>query len=177
MLSLLFISFATSWALAFVYLKTKGPIEESARLKTERAIKDVTDPFDKLSSSMVAVAPGDSLKVWTCLKDENVSGIVVETWTSKGFSGNIKFVVGFKPDGTVNKIGGFEMKETPGLGTKLAQPKFLKQFPGINIETFKLSVKKDGGEVDAISAATISSRAFCDGLQRAYTAMKNGGLQ
>jgi Na+-translocating ferredoxin:NAD+ oxidoreductase subunit G len=53
---------------------------------------------------------------------------------------------------------------------------FKDQFIDKNPATFTLKVKKDGGQVDAITAATISSRAFCDGVQRAYKTLKNGGL-
>jgi electron transport complex protein RnfG len=63
-----------------------------------------------------------------------------------------------------------EQKETPGLGTKMTEDKFLNQFKGINISDFKLAVKKDGGDVDALTGATISSRAFCDATQMAYDA-------
>ncbi|MGB4293017.1 MAG: FMN-binding protein [Bacteroidales bacterium] len=69
-----------------------------------------------------------------------------------------------------------EQKETPGLGTKMTEPFFKDQFNGKNPANFKLKVKKDGGEVDAITAATITSRAFCDALERAYNTLKKGGL-
>ena len=64
--------------------------------------------------------------------------------------------------------------ETPGLGDKMKKSKsnFSEQFIGKDPANFKLKVKKDGGDVDAITAATISSRAFCDALQRAYDTYK-----
>jgi electron transport complex protein RnfG len=68
-------------------------------------------------------------------------------------------------------ISVLQHKETPGLGTKMTEEKFLVQFRGKNPGSFPLKVKKDGGQVDAITAATISSRAFCDALQRAYDAL------
>jgi electron transport complex protein RnfG len=69
-----------------------------------------------------------------------------------------------------------QQKETPGLGTKIETPEFREQFYGKNLSEFQLNVKKDGGDVDAITAATISSRAFCDAVQRAYdTYQKEGG--
>ncbi|HRC93634.1 MAG TPA: RnfABCDGE type electron transport complex subunit G, partial [Tenuifilaceae bacterium] len=94
-----------------------------------------------------------------------------------GFGGRIELMVGFLPDGTINKITVISHKETPGLGDKIDPGKsdFSVQFEGKNPETFKVMVKKDGGDVDAITASTISSRAFCDAVNRAYKAFKEGG--
>ena len=77
-------------------------------------------------------------------------------------------MVGFKPDGSINNISVLDQKETPGLGTKMKEPKFKNQFLDKNPAIFTLKVKKDGGQVDAITAATISSRAYCDAVQKAY---------
>ena len=79
-------------------------------------------------------------------------------------------MIGFKPSGEIENIAVLEQKETPGLGTKMTETKFLQQFNGVNISTFQLKVKKDGGDVDALTGATISSRAFCDATQMAYDA-------
>jgi electron transport complex protein RnfG len=72
-------------------------------------------------------------------------------------------------------------KETPGLGDKMDASKsdFPLQFKGKNPADFKLHVTKDGGNVDAITAATISSRAFCDAVERAYVTFQKekGGTQ
>jgi electron transport complex protein RnfG len=85
-------------------------------------------------------------------------------------------MAGFRPDGTIINISVLEQKETPGLGTKMAEPAFKDQFNDKNPDQFKLKVKKDGGQVDAITAATISSRAFCDAIQKAYNTLRKGGL-
>jgi electron transport complex protein RnfG len=83
-------------------------------------------------------------------------------------------MVGFKPDGTIQNIEVLEQKETPGLGTKMKDDKFLAQFRGKNPSAFNLKVTKDGGEVDALTGATITSRAFGDAVQMAYDEfMKN----
>jgi len=86
-------------------------------------------------------------------------------------------MAGFMPDGTIAGISVLDHKETPGLGTKMTEPGFKGQFTGKNPGEFMLKVKKDGGQVDAITAATISSRAFCDAVQRAYNTLQKGGLQ
>ena len=89
-------------------------------------------------------------------------------------------MVGLLPDGSINNISVLEHKETPGLGDKMQKSKstWSDQFNGKNPANYKLKVTKDGGDVDAITAATISSRAYCDAVQRAYDTFKsNGGIK
>jgi electron transport complex protein RnfG len=76
--------------------------------------------------------------------------------------------VGFKPDGTIKNISVLEQKETPGLGTKMKDESFLQQFRGKNPSKFNLKVVKDGGDVDALTGATISTRAFSESTKMAY---------
>jgi electron transport complex protein RnfG len=84
-------------------------------------------------------------------------------------------MVGFDTDKKIINISVLKQKETPGLGTKIKEPKFKDQFKGKDPASFKMAVKKDGGEVDAISAATITSRAFCEAVNKAYQALLKGG--
>ena len=88
---------------------------------------------------------------------------------------------GFLPDGSIYKIAVLEHQETPGLGDKMENQKSLdktsglswsSQFGGLNPGAVQLKVRKDNGEVDAITAATISSRAYCDAVQRAYDGLQ-----
>ncbi len=113
----------------------------------------------------------DGVTIYPVKKQNTPAGYAVKTFSEKGFSGHIELMAGFNADGTINSITVLQHKETPGLGTKMAEPKFLDQFFGKDPESFTLKVKKDGGQVDAITAATISSRAFCDALQRASDAL------
>jgi len=160
-------------ALGGVYNLTKEPIALAKKAKIENAIKEVLPEFDELKESYSVMAydgsqAKDSLKFTNAYKGGEYVGTAVETYTMKGFSGLIKLMVGFKPDGSISNISVLEHKETPGLGTKMAEPKFKDQFINKNPESFKLKVTKDGGNVDAITAATISSRAFSDATDRAY---------
>ena len=177
-LSLSLISLVASACLGFVYEFTKEPIELSNLNKKVNAIKLVVpdfnnNPYDE--RFRLATGEGDSLDVYPARKDDVIVGYAVNTYTNKGFSGNINLMAGFKPDGSIINITVLEHKETPGLGTKMADPGFKDQFNEKNPGSFKLKVKKDGGEVDAITAATISSRAFCDAVQRAYNTLQKGG--
>ena len=176
-LTLFIITLVASTALGYIYELTKEPIAQSKIKKKLRAIKQVVPEFtnnpDEEKYKVASPDELDSLEFYPAKKDGKIVGTAIETYTTKGFSGLIKIMVGFKPDGTIYNISVLEHKETPGLGTKMADAKFKNQFIGKNPSDFVLNVKKDGGKVDAITAATISSRAFCDAVQKAYDAYKN----
>jgi len=179
-LSLTLISLGASACLGFVYQMTKAPIELSVLNKKLSAIKQVVPDFNNNPNDeryRLPTGEGDSLDIFPAKKDDILVGYAVNTNTKKGFSGNISLMAGFKPDGTIINISVLEQKETPGLGTKMTEPLFKDQFNDKNPSTFNLKVKKDGGPVDAITAATISSRAFCDAIQRAYNTLQKGGLK
>ncbi len=168
-------------ALGYVYSITKEPIAAAKKKKIENAIKMVLPNFDSIQATYKVMSydgnkAKDSLVFFEAIKDGQLVGTAVNTYTMKGFSGLIKLMVGIMPDGSIHRISVLEHKETPGLGTKMADPKFIDQFNNVNPTSFKIKVTKDGGEVDAITAATISSRAFCDATDRAFqTYNKNKG--
>jgi electron transport complex protein RnfG len=169
-LSLVLISMTMSAALGFVYLKTKGPIEAASLQKELNAIQEVLPEFDSDPASGKMIKEG--VVVYRLSKENQPVGFAVKSYTEKGFAGHVELMAGFLPDGTIHKITVLTHKETPGLGTKMTDPKFSDQFLGKNPADFSLKVKKDGGEVDAITAATVSSRAYCDAVQRAYNTLK-----
>ena len=130
-------------------------------------------PFDRTETTELTL---DELPVavHTARSGEAVVGYAVETASKNGFSGMIRMVVGFDATGRVLNVNVLEQNETPGLGTKMADegnPLFAS-FEGRNPGEMKLAVKKDGGDVDALTAATISSRAYVDAMARAYAAYK-----
>jgi len=171
-LSLTLISMLMAALLGTVYTMTKAPIEKADKEKEISAVKEVLPAYD--NDPMKTKKEIDGLTFYTGTKSGQVVGCAVRTFTTKGFAGRFDLMVGFKPNGTINKIAVLEQKETPGLGAKMTDSKFIDQFNEKNPAVFRLKVKKDVGDVDAISAATISSRAFCDGVQKAYDLyMKN----
>ncbi len=179
-LSLTLISLGASACLGYVYQMTKAPIELSILNKKLAAIKQVVPEFNNDPNEEMYRLPtgeGDSLEIYPAKKDSVLVGYAVNTYTKKGFAGNINLMAGFKPDGTIINISVLNQKETPGLGTKMTESRFKDQFNEKNPSQFTLKVKKDGGPVDAITAATISSRAFCDAMQRAYNTLQKGGLK
>lgn len=176
-LTLLVITLLASLALGGIYNLTKEPIALAKKAKQEKAIKEVIPDFDTLFTHKVMPPDGkDSLVFYSGYLGDSLVGVAVQTYSNEGYDPTqIQLMVGFLPDLTIQNISVVQQKETPGLGTKMADAKFKDQFMGINPAAFDLTVKKDGGEVDAITAATISSRAFCDGVRRAYETIKNEG--
>jgi electron transport complex protein RnfG len=179
-LSLTLISLVASAALGTIYEFTKGPIELSNLNKQIEAIKQVVPDFNNNPYDDVIQIPtgeGDFLDVYPAKMNGNIVGYAVNTYTNKGFSGEIRLMAGFKADGTIYDITVLQHSETPGLGSKINDPGFKDQFKDMNLAGIVLKVKQDGGQVDAITAATISARAFCEAIQRAYNTLEKGGLK
>jgi electron transport complex protein RnfG len=177
-LVLLGITLIASFSLGAVYNLTKEPIAKAQQAKKEAAIKQVVPDFDQLEPISVTQENGDDpMVINKALKEGELVGYAVEAYSDKGFGGRINLMVGFTPDGDIFNTAVLKHTETPGLGDKMdvAKSNFPEQFKNKNPEEFTLKVKKDGGKVDAITAATISSRAFCDGVQRAYDIVKKEG--
>ena len=161
--------------LGIVYNATKDPIAAAEKAKKTEAIKNVLPEFKELKDINVKSAMEDVELPFHLAYDNdgNFIGAAVETFTNKGFSGNISLMVGILKDGTVNNISVLQHAETPGLGSKMSEPSFKDQFNNKHADSFNFNVKKDGGNVDAITAATISSRAFCDAVNRAISTFEN----
>ncbi len=181
-LTLFLVAAIAALALGGVYTVTKEPIAIAKQKKLEKAIKSVLPDFDRIEEKKFLDPEGkDSLTFYFAYQGDKEVGAAVKTFSNKGFSGHIEIMVGFLDDGTIYNTAVLSHKETPGLGDKMDIKKsnFPVQFKGKNPKDFKLKVKKDGGDVDAITAATISSRAFCDAVNRAYVTFEKdkGGAQ
>jgi electron transport complex protein RnfG len=179
LLTLLIVTLASSAAMGFVYEITKGPIAVAKAAKLNLAIKRVVPEFNNDPGKEIIKVPidGDTVYFYVATLNSDTVGYAIETFSNKAFGGTLRLLAGFLPDGTIKETAVLENKETPGLGDKMQKSKtnWSEQFEGKNPATFVLKVKKDGGQVDAITAATITSRAYCDALQRAYNAYKLEG--
>lgn len=102
--------------------------------------------------------------IYIILKDGDVIGYSIIA-VGKGYGGDINTIVGLDKDYLVKEISVLSNTETPGLGTKILETFFTDQFKGLEPQDVKLS--KDGGKIDAISGATISSRAVTDSVREA----------
>ena len=166
--------------LAYVNHLTEGPIAEQKTKALADGIKSVMGADD------VTVAKTDTLKQ-NDDKGKELTYIIYQTKDAKGqdlgaavesttggFGGDLKVLVGFNPEGKILGYTLLEHAETPGLGAK-ADKWFQKGEKGDIIgkdPADPLTVSKDGGQVDAITASTITSRAFLLAVNNAYTAFK-----
>ena len=135
--SLTIIAGVCAGVLAYIDSITKEPIKETAA-KNEAAAREAVLLGDKSGFAEIGVSPA-------------------------GYGGKIELMVGFKSDKkTVISYKVLSAAETPGLGMKLSTPEFAGQFGGKDGTALK--VKKDGGEIEAITSATITSRAVCEAI-------------
>ncbi len=174
--TLLIITLVSGFSLGFVDDLTKGP---KAKAKLERKIQALKIVLPEFTNNPVAdlelvksEKAKDSVGMYPAYSGTDWVGTAVVGSSTKGFSGLIKLMIGFKNDGIIKNVVVLEQKETPGLGTKMKDEKFISQYRNIDLESFNIKVKKDGGEIDALTGATITSRAFSEAVQMAYDEFK-----
>ena len=171
-ITLFVITIVAGVSLGFINDVTKGPKAQAKLERKINALKNVLPEFDNNPVEEVKLVKSDlakdSIEIFPAFFEGIQAGTAVVGSSEKGFSGLIKIMVGFNPDGTINNIAVLEQKETPGLGTKIKDEKFIQQFRGKSPSTNKLMVKKDQGEIDALTGATITTRAFCEATVMAH---------
>ncbi len=177
--TLFLVTLIASSALAVVYEMTREPIAEARLAKKLAAIDMVVPEYQNNPVEEMYYIPAanaeDSLEAYPAKMNGELVGTAVRSYSRNGYNGLIWIMVGITPGGTINDVAVVEHKETPGLGTKMAEPGFKNQFENIDPQNVELSVSKDGGDIDAITAATISSRAFCEAVQLAVESYEKGG--
>ena len=174
-----------SGLLSVVYASTKEGIAINQQKKTNAALEQVLPAFDNVPSEDVveiAVKENQSVKFYIARKDGAVVGFA-GVGAHEGFSGLVEVMVGLTVDGSVRKVIVTQQTETPGLGTAITDRKirktivdlingtaeavglppnaYLDQYEGRKSEGTAWAVVKDGGEVDAKTGATVTSRAVC----------------
>lgn len=180
MVAVLFgITLVASAGVGVVNMITAEPIALSKQAATTAALTEVLPSFDETTSEELTIDEMP-ITVYTATKGGVVAGYAVQTMTKQGFSGTVRLMVGFDTYGRVVNINVLEQTETPGLGTKMCDEgnPLLGSVKGQRLEEKKLvdgklAVRKDGGDVDALTAATISSRAYVDAVNRAWMAYKS----
>ncbi len=166
------ITLVAGLSLGYVNELTKGPKAQAKLAKKVNALQLVLPDYTNEPVAEVSMLQWDSLRdsveIYSAYADSAFAGAAVTGISEKGYSGPVRLLVGFQPDGTLKNIAVLEQKETPGLGTKMKGDRFLRQFVGKNPAEFDLRVRKDGGDVDALAGATISTRAFSEATRQAY---------
>ncbi|MCR4664862.1 MAG: RnfABCDGE type electron transport complex subunit G [Paludibacteraceae bacterium] len=173
------VTLAAAALLGGLYVLTEKPIADQKKDKQEKAIKSVLPSIEGME-----IAAPDTVKgmvLYKAYRDGEWIATAVET-VENGFGGKFKVMIGFDKQGNVVNYEVLEHQETPGLGDKMVTWFKNEQKPGQNIlgsnpAERKFVVSKDGGEVDAITAATISSRAFLKAVNSAYNAINEGAVE
>ena len=174
MVAVLFtVTLIASAGVGAVNMITADAIAEANAAATTAAVANVLPEFDKTDISEQTI-DDMTIVVYTATKGSETVGYAVESMTKNGFGGAIRLMVGFGADGKILNVNVLQQAETPGLGTKMTEEDnvLLGSIQNKNSWEVDFKVKKDGGELDALTAATISSRAYYEAVARAYEAYK-----
>ena len=183
-LSLTCIALVAAGALAGVYMLTMSPIEAAMKAKQEAAIMQVLPEVEGLQVAEAEKVEGVTL--YKAYVGEEWIGTAVEASTEGNanmpFGGTFRLMVGFDKVGNVVNYVVLEQAETPGLGALMTTWFKNADKPGQNIlgknpATTEFGVSKDGGDVDAITASTITSRAFLEVVVKAYNAIAHQDVE
>ncbi len=175
------ITLIASAGVGAVKIITEEPIANAEVASAKALVEQVLpEGVEILPADTLLNTGGNVVYVNTAMKGDEVAGYAVATpsLTTDGFNGKVSLMVGFKPDGAIYNIRVLKQNETPGLGTNMAVDgnKLYKSFfdpktgEGKYPANMNLAVTKDGGDVDALTAATISSRAYVNAVTCAYAA-------
>jgi electron transport complex protein RnfG len=159
------ICLTATFVLALTYQITRPRIEEQLRLEEQEALKEIAPLADSFVEKSI-----DGIEYLEAIKENKLIGYCLRITTS-GYNGYIRLLAGIDLNGVITGVRVLEHQETPGLGAKISEikpgekdPWFLKQFIGKSART--IQVKKD---IDAITGATISSKAVAEAINKTVT--------
>lgn len=163
--------------LGVIHQLTEEPIMEAKNNQELAAIEMVTGEFDNdpFAEKMIITTPNKKQKftMYPARLGDKLNAVAIKSYTNSGFGGRIEVMTGFNVDGSIKTFKIISSNETPGLGSKTDEAKFKDQLQGFHPNKQILKVKQDGGDVDAVTAATISSRAVLRAIERAFAALQN----
>lgn len=169
--SLTVICLVCSALLGGAYAITKDKIDEAEINKQNEAIARVVPEFDNIPSEEVfeVELEGKKYAVYPAKLSGEVVGYAINT-SATGFSGPVVIMVGITAEGRIFNTVPVSHAETPGLGAKISEEgnPFVEQFKDMDPSATVLKVKKDGGDIDAITASTITSRAYTAAVESAW---------
>ncbi len=156
-----------------IYILTKEPIAIATENAKKEALAQVLPAFDETTMAEIEL-DGLNLEVYTATAAGSVVGYAINTATTSGFSGLFRLMVGLDTEGKVLNVNVLSHSETPGLGSKMADEdnSLLLSVKDKNIKEINWAMKKNNGDIDALTAATISSVAYADAMQRAMAAFE-----
>lgn len=161
-----------SAVLAVVYAVTYDPIQAAAQKELVDGINKVLPEGGSLSDALKADFGGQKFEYYISETDGVPAAYAVQS-TTIGFGGPLTIMVGVLPDGTVYNTSVLTCNETPGLGAKCTSDAgFMNQWKNLTPDKV-IKVKKDGGDIDAITASTITSRAYALAVSNAVEFVKS----
>lgn len=176
-------------ALAAIHGLTEEPIQEQKRLATMRAVQEALPPFDNdpVADTCQIILDEDevgaqkALTVYLGRKGNEITGVAFPVF-GEGYGGLIHIMVGINLQGEISGVKVLEHLETPGLGAKIEESSFTDQFKGRSLENSalvngNLAVKKDGGDLDALTGATISPRGVAIAASSGLKIFQRHGTQ
>lgn len=169
------VSLVCSALLGGMYALTAEPIAKANADILKASIGAVLPEGGELSEAKPIEVGGQASEYYVSIVDGTPVAYAVKS-TTVGFGGPLVLMVGITADGMVYNTSVLSHNETPGLGAKCnTDEKFMNQFKGFDPSSKSLTVKKDGGDVDAITASTITSRAYSlavDNAVKAFNSIK-----
>lgn len=174
LLALTLIAAGAGLILSLVENVTREPIKEQRRIQRLKAISAVLPEYsNNPDSDTVILQDGldkrgnpNMVTFYQGRKDGELVGTAFKVVAPDGYSGNIEIMIGVKPDQTLHTIAILSHAETPGLGDKITEPWFKKMFRDKGLDNADWRVKKDGGDFDQITGATISPRAVVGAVKK-----------
>jgi electron transport complex protein RnfG len=161
------VSLISGVLLAVTHQYTREPIRQTEQRQLFDTLRQVLPPMDGDPVPLVlSNAAGRVTTFYLARQGGAFAGVAFSCVSPNGYGGPVEALLGLKADGTLHGLEVIRMNETPGLGSKIAAPAFRAQFTGKPLEGSVWKVRKDGGPIDAVSGATISSRALCDAVSQ-----------
>ena len=178
--SLTLITAIAGGLLGYTYQLTEEPIARASKASREKAIQQVIPTYDNspLDEQMTYTVHNEygetTATIYPAKLGGKLAGAAVECSNNTGYGGEIRIIVGFEADGTIKDYQVLKHQETPGLGAKMGDwfrtDKNNQSIIGKSPDECTFHVTKDSGDIDAITAATITSRAFLAAVRTAYAA-------
>lgn len=156
-----------------MYALTAEPIAKTNADILRASVYAVLPEGGELSEAVPVEVGGQASEYYISKSADGTPAAYAIKSTTAGFGGPLTVMVGITPDGKVYNTSVLSHAETPGLGAKCTEDEhFMTQFKGFDPSQKILTVKKDGGDVDAITASTITSRAYSLAVKNAVDAFK-----
>jgi len=174
LITLTLIAACAGLILSMVESATREPIKEQRRLQMLKALSAVLPEFDNSPDTDVVTLQNGvnkkgkpvQLTFYRGRKAQQLIGTAFKVVAPDGYSGNIEVMVGIEPNDHLHGVEILSHAETPGLGARIIEPAFKNQFKGKSLDNADWRVKKDGGQFDQITGATISPRAIVKAVKK-----------